>query len=1105
MALLQHPEKVGIFAEPQGDRNLLNSTPKAILEGIDALGFRWYYTYANAVDWDLSHGFDNSGTLNDPGYTPTIVQYGAIWNANPRYQNSTTLAQAQSFGRLILTYNEPWNRFNGWWEGHPMTPTEALDGWPALLALGNRLTSPSTSFTLYQDSLDWLNAFMAGAATRGYRVDVINIHFYSITGSVSEMKDYIDTIHALYPTRPIVVSEWGMADFGRGTGFSQQQNADFAVAGCHMMDQLSYVEAHSWFHSVEGESYTWYGTAVLNADGTPNIIGNAFKSMLVAPTVTAPNNLSNLLAQRAIRVGLSTTSGGTPGGGTGGTTTNVSGGGLGFTFDTLAQAKTVSIPSGTSGPQWIRTVGYDDVTDRGGATYKRVIAAPTTHPVWFQSADGAFWELMYTGQNLHLEQFGAKPMPVWNVPQPEGSSTDCYGAFLAADKYIWAYNYGGITLEIGPGLWWISKAVNLKRAAYRISGHVGQGGISGSTMIRMPAYQDAFMINYHWGTGHDLTQTIGNFGYHKGMGVWKQEGTIGVGNVYRCINEGGVSGTGDPLIGRDPTAVITWGTCQFKYEYYIGPPDSQYPNAPDYSCVADTLQADGTRIENLCIYSMWDPRSSNTAINQWPDQKTDASGTPIYNCGIVMRARAVIRNLHFFQCQSAGLHVAADGGVRVQGGGNANGWYADHIASYYNGNAGLATDGSDANAGMCIYLDTIQNGQTGLWEGSFLGNNYFSCQSAYDGLSQANRQYATTARYNGYYWLSRMFMNGVETEPAYINEEPGGGNIGWLSFGGDGAVGIAGTGTGSIAGNTLTVTAFTPGTLSTLAAGRMIKGTGVRPGTRITAGSGTTGTYTVDGAAQTVASTALRFMDMAGEAGGDFGDWTPTKKYQPGGAFLTRDFNAWNAYFGMYIEGATPPAQAANRDVVWGGPAGPVNTDRGGLVYDGSQGMTPFRIKGSYNATTGTKGFLQFIGGSGRNPFLWSWLDFEDAHYAWIMSGGDGTDGIAGQDIMFADITTGFGGNETPYFMFSGRSSRRHFGRGAGNEVGGVTYLKRLALGDGGNDPNSGLIIQTSNGTPSTGTFKVGEMRINTATGGAGTAAIWQWNGTSWGIIATRT
>jgi hypothetical protein len=1115
MTLLQNPGKVGIFAEPQGDRNLLNSDPKTILEGIDALGFRWYYTYANGLEpWDVGTGFskptyDNRGTLVDPGYTPNIVQYGAIWNANPLYQNSTTMGLAQSLGRLIITYNEPWNTFNHYWTGHPMTPAEALAGWPALQALGPRLASPSVSFVNYTGSNDWLAEFMAGVASNGYRVDAINVHFYSISGSVDEMRSYLEAMHNTY-NKPLVVSEWAMANFGTGTGFSQQQNADFAVGACQMMDQLPYVEAHCWYHAVEGTGFTWFGTAALNRDGTPTQIGSAFKSMLVAPTVTAPNNLSNLLAQRAIRIGLSTTGSiGTGTGGTtgGGTTTNVSGGGLGFTFDTMAQAKGVSVPSGASGPQWIKTIGFDDVTDRGGAVYKRVIAAPTAHPAWFQTADGAFWELMYTGQALRLEQFGAKPMPIWDHPQPEGSPTDSYVAFLAADKYIYAYNYGGITLEVGPGLWWLSKAVNLKRISYRITGHVGQGGISGSTMIRMPAYTDAFMINYHWGTGHDLTQTIGNFQYGKGMGVWKQDGTIGVGNVYRCINSGGRSGTGDPLVGRDPTAVITWGTCQFKYEYYIGPPDSQYPNAPDYSCVGDTQQADGMRIENMCIYSMWDPRSSDTTRNQWPDQHTDAGGSPIYNCGIVMRARAVIRNLHFFQCQSSGLHVAADGGVRVQGGGNANGWYADHIASYYNGNAGIATDGSDANAGMCIYLDTMQNGQTGLWEGSFLGNNYFSCQSAYDGLSQANREYATTARYNGHYWLSRMFMNGVETEPNYVNEEPGGGNIAWLSYGGDGTVGIAGTGIGSIAGNTLTVTAFTAGTLSALAVGHMIKGTGVRPGTRITAGSGTTGTYTVDGAAQTVASTALRFMDMSNPGtnnGGDFADWNPTQKYQPGGAFLTRDFNAWNAYFGMYIEGATPPAQAANRDVVWGGPSGLVNTDRGGLVYDGSQGMTPFRINGNYNGPTGNKQMLQFIGGGGQNPALWAWLDYDNAHYAWQQWGGSGADGVAGQDLAFVDVTTGGGSNTTPTFLFSGRSSSQTFGRSGGQS--GVTYVNKLAIGHGAGpgDPVDGLLVLTSNGTPSTGTFRVGEIRINVATG-TGIPWAWQWNGTAWSSLGNRT
>lgn len=1087
---LLNPGKIGIGAWENGDPQN-PSANGVVFAGLKNLGLHNYYTWHP----DKLIGDDGTITFYPGFFYPSDV-------------TSAGLAKAQATGQLVIGLNEPWHNEPGWTF---TSPAEAVAQWPQFLALGNRLATPSISGG---DGVDWLNQFLAGCAANSYRVDVINVHYYSSDGNINAFRDYLINIHATY-NKPIIVTEWaryvnwGLASSPTNPQLSSSVQAAWLQAGAQMMDTLDFVERWFWYAAGDGAGGILYlGSNALNQDGSPTAVGTALRD-LIAPPVSTPsaNNLSTFLAQRSIRVGLSTTGSVTPGGTVGGgTTTAVSGGGLGFTFDTRAQAKTVSIPSvSAGGPSWIKTIGYDAVDDRGGATYKRIGTAPTAHPAWFQTSDGAYWELMYTGQPLHLEQFGAKPMPVWNQPQPEGSPTDCYGAFLAADKYIYAYNYGGITLEIGPGLWWISKAVNLKRISYRISGHVGQGGISGSTMIRMPAYQDCFMINYHWGTGHDLTQTIGNFQYGKGMGVWKQDGTIGAGNVYRCINNGGRSGTGDPLIGRDPNAVITWGTCQFKYEYYIGPPDSQYPNAPDYSVAPDNLQADGMRIENMCIYSMWDPKSSDTSINQWPDQKTDASGSPIYNCGIVMRARAVIRNLHFFQCQSGGLHVAADGGVRVQGGGNANGWYADHIASYYCGNAGLATDGSDANAGMCIYLDTMQNGQTGLWEGSFLGNNYFSCQSAYDGLSQANRQYETTARYNGHYWLARMFMNGVETEPNYINEEPGGGNIGWLSYGGDGTVGIAGTGTGSIAGNTLTVTAFTAGTLSALAVGHMIKGTGVRPGTRITAGSGTTGTYTVDGAAQTVASTGLRFMDMAGEAGGDFGDWTPTKKYQPGGAFLTRDFNAWNAYFGMYIEGATPPAQAANRDVVWGGPAGPVNTDRGGLVYDGSQGMTPFRIKGEYNnAPTGPKGFLQFIGGGGQNPALWAWLDYENAHYAWQQWGGSGVDGIAGQDFAFVDVTTGGGSNTTPTFMFSGRSSSQTFGRSGGQS--GVTYVNKLAIGHGAGpgDPVDGLIILTSNGTPSTGTFRVGEIRVNVATG-TGIPWAWQWNGTAWSSLGNRT
>jgi hypothetical protein len=50
-----------------------------------------------------------------------------------------------------------------------------------------------------------------------------------------------------------------------------------------------------------------------------------------------------------------------------------------------------------------------------------------------------------------------------------------------------------------------------------------------------------------------------------------------------------------------------------------------------------------------------------------------------------------------------------------------------------------------------------------------------------------------------------------------------------------------------------------------------------------------------------------------------------------------------------------------------------------------------------------------------------------------------------------------------------------------------------------------GVVIAASNGTPAGGAIRVGEMRINTAAGGAGTPQLWAWNGTSWGVVATRT
>jgi hypothetical protein len=1097
---LLHPEKVGIGAfeggdpydPPGGSAHYYDAQYDAIIfnNAIKDIGFRWYHTWHPPA------------LTGDDG---SVKRLPAWWQTG----NDTTsdkLASMKANGNIIIGTNEPWSGNYG------MTVDDVIAFWPQLMALGNRLASPSTGNG--GGGPEWTTDFMSKISAHGYRVDLINIHYYTadtnVTTAVDTFRSFLISLHNQY-NLPIMITEWALAAFtapgsshddhvaGVQPPFTYAQQIAFMQAAVQMMDTLDFVELHSWYAATNDGSY--FNSNIMNGDGTITPLGEAFRTLLAVPTTQAANNLSTLLSSRSLRIGQPST---VVSGGGGGTTTNVSGGGLGFTFDTRAAAKSVTIPSASSGgPSWIKTLGYDDITDRGGDTYQRVAIAPTGHTSFFQSADGAYWEKLFTGEDLRLEQFGAKNMAVWNDEYPPDHALDCYPAFLAADKYITAKGIGGVTLKISQSLWWVSRMVNLKRIPYIIEGQLGQGGAGNNTMLRCPAYNDLFVINYHWSNGRDWVLTIpGGFSYSKGQALWKHSGTISEGNVYRCI-VAGQSGPDDTLTGTDPNATLTWGTAQFKFEQYVGPPNAQFPHAPDY-CLDGQSQADGMVIRNMIIWSTWEPRGSNPNNNKFADQMPDAGGTPVYHCGILGRARCIIEKIWAFQFQGYGVAMAADGGHRLLGPGNVNGFHVDHLVAYYNGCAGFFADGSDANAGTVMYLDTIQNGECGLMEWSFLGNNYWSCQSAYDGLAQALRQYHNTVRYRGFYWTARQWTNGIESLHVYLNDEPGVTSW-WLLYGGDGTVGIAANVTGSISGNTLTVTAVASG--GGINTGMMISGTGVRAGTMVTArgtGTGGTGTYTLDGATQTVSSTAIRVMAMDNPAG-DFGDWLPTRTYMPGGAFITLDFNAWNAYFGMYIEGATPPAQTCSRDVVWGGPSNPVMTNRGGLVYDG-HGMSPYTIRNSWTSLlTGSKAPFMTMGGSGPTANLWGYYDQDSAQYAFQQWAGNG-DG-SNTDFAWCDITTGGGSNSTPVFAWTGRNTLTNFGRGSGHEVAGATYANVLAIGKGSGpgDQIDGLIVTTSNGTPATGTFRVGEMRINTAAGGAGTPQMWAWNGTSWGVIATRT
>jgi hypothetical protein len=281
-----YPNKIGVYAvgvgndEPGGAKR---SAPGVVANALKSIGFRAYYT------------FDSAGKI--AGVDPSVAWLPAFWDNSTGASgslNSTNLAQAQASGNLIIGFNEPWNSFGF---RTPITPTQALDAWPTLMALGNRLATPSISGPT--DGNDWLAQFMAGVASRGYRVDVINVHYYGGPGAtITDFKNYLQSVYDLYG-KPLIVTEWARANWSNNPQpptvptptFSVQDQVEWAKAGIQMMDSLDFVERHFWYGLT-----TIYGTyqneALINQDGSLTPVGQVFHDTLTSNANLAGGTLS---------------------------------------------------------------------------------------------------------------------------------------------------------------------------------------------------------------------------------------------------------------------------------------------------------------------------------------------------------------------------------------------------------------------------------------------------------------------------------------------------------------------------------------------------------------------------------------------------------------------------------------------------------------------------------------------------------------------------------------------------------------------------------------------------------------------------------------------
>jgi hypothetical protein len=712
----------------------------------------------------------------------------------------------------------------------------------------------------------------------------------------------------------------------------------------------------------------------------------------------------------------------------------------------------------TTPPNTLRTTGYYTAGDSGGGLYIKVNSAPG-HAAFFQSADGSYYELAMEMNNLHMHQFGARKMPSSNTI-PTDPAYDNYQYWLIADKYINAKNYVGCTLNFDGGFYYFGTlGIQMKRKPYTVKG----GSSIGGTFIRTPVGIDGYVTNYHWSYAKDATAYSNNFQYFVGGAVIKANGQNGTGNLYRCVTSGTSAASGDTLTGSNPATVYTDGTAQFRFEEFVG------AGSPKDYCL-DNVGADYCVIRDMNFWSFFAQDSSDALQSRYPSQNPDISGTPIYDCGMLLKTATKYYDVSVTQYNGHGISVSANGDPELTGPGNADDTRGIGMFLFYNGKDGLHVSGSEANACSFFDVNTGFNGRAGVYDYSFLGTSYTHIQDQFSGNGSSQKQYSTGVLYNGFYWIARAWNIGVESKPAFINEEPGNaGNHAWTNWSGDGTVGVSWKGTGSISGNTLTTTATASGAL---ALGNMLSGTGVRAGTRVIGGSGTS--WTLDGATQTVSSTnTLVGMAFAG-------------------AIVTGS-----------ISGTVLTVTAVTSGTI-SNPASFKDYILGGGVKDGTR-ITSFGTGtggvGTYNLNWGHSNFNQTISsttfkmssglGAGGASFPdWSPLQTYDAGGPFVVFNANARVTIDWAYIEGGSMVAQPGGNT---LVLGGiLNSLTDYSRGA------------TAWQDGTWSHVNFLHLIPVNGTPSGTNYKDGDFAINTAAGGVGTPALSQFYNGAWHTLVNR-
>lgn len=211
------------------------------------------------LGWNYSWGIElQPGQPKRTSFAPMVYSvYGNpdLHGVAERVGKKMVPVKARQKETVLFGYNEP-DRDN---QGN-LSVEKALKYWKSLESLDVLLCSPST---VHPDN-DWMKQFMKGVDKQGLRVNYVGVHDYG-NGNAEAFKSKLRRIHKMYGKRPIIVTEFAVADWNTPSVEKNRHSKEKVLK--YMQEVLPWMDEQDWI-----AGYAWFPFGVSSKQGTSSAL-----------------------------------------------------------------------------------------------------------------------------------------------------------------------------------------------------------------------------------------------------------------------------------------------------------------------------------------------------------------------------------------------------------------------------------------------------------------------------------------------------------------------------------------------------------------------------------------------------------------------------------------------------------------------------------------------------------------------------------------------------------------------------------------------------------------------------------------------------------------